>query len=95
MTDQGLSFTLAAYPSPDNFRFFHLGNRTSGNVSEVSSGRFSSLYLQNAVTLSTVNCVITPVNVPKSLLGFYRATVSNVLGNVDITFSVGNEGNGL
>ena len=95
MTDQGLSFSLAAYPSPDHFRFFHLGNRTPGNGSEVSSGRFSSLCLQNAVTLSTVNCTITPVNVPKSLLGFYRATVSNVLGNVDITFSVGNEGNGL
>ena len=95
MTDQGLSFSLAAYPSPDNFRFFHLGNRTSGNGSEVSSGRFSSLCLQNAVTLSTVNCTITPVDVPKSLLGFYRATVSNDLGSVDITFSVDKEGNGL
>ena len=52
MTDQGLSFSLAAYHSPDHFRFFHLGNRTSGNGSEVSSGRFSSLCLQNAVKLS-------------------------------------------
>ena len=95
MTDQGLSFSLAAYPSPDHFRFFHLGNRTSGNGSEVSSGRFSSLCLQNAVTLSTVNCTITPVDVPKALLGFYRATVSNDLGSVDITFSVDKEGNGL
>ena len=95
MTDQGLSFSLAAYPSPDHFRFFHLGNRTSGNGSEVSSGRFSSLCLQNALTLSTVNCTITPVDVPKALLGFYRAIVSNDLGIVDITFSVGNEGNGL
>ena len=95
MTDQGLSFSLAAYHSPDHFRFFHLGNRTSGNGSEVSSGRFSSLCLQNAVKLSTVNCTITPVNVPKALLGFYRATVSNDLGSVDITFSVDNEGNVL
>ena len=95
MTDQGLSFSLAAYPSPDHFRFFHLGNRTSGNGSEMSSGRFSSLCLQNAVTLSTVNCTITPVDVPKALLGFYRATVSNDLGSVDITFSVDKEGNVL
>ena len=94
MTDQGLSFSLVAYPSPYHFRFFHLGNRTSGNGSEVSSGRFSSLCLQNAVTLSTVNCTITPVDVPKSLLGFYRATLSNALGSVDITFSLANEGNG-
>ena len=95
MTDQGLSFSLAAYPSPDHFRFFHLGNRTSGNGSEVSSGRFSSLCLQNALTLSTVNCTITPVDVPKALLGFYRAIVSNDLGIVNITFSVDKEGNGL
>ena len=94
MTDQGLSFSLAAYPSPDKFRFIHLGNRTSGNGAEVSFGRFSSMCLRNAVTLSTVNCVITPVDVPKALLGFYRAIVSNDLGSVDITFSVGNEGNG-
>ena len=92
MTDQGLSFSLAAYPSPDNLRLFHLGNRMSGNGAEVSSGRFSSLCLQNAVTLSTVNCTITPVDVPKSLLGFYRATVSNDLGSVDITFSIDKEG---
>ena len=92
MTDQGLSFSLAAYPSPDHFRFFHLGNRTSGNGSEVSSGRFSSLCLQNAVTLSTVNCTITPVDVPKALVGFFRATVANDLGSVDITFSVDKEG---
>ena len=95
MTDQGLSFALAAYPSPDHFRFFHLGNRTSGNGSEVPSGRFSSLCVQNAVTLSTVNCTITPVDVPKSLVGFFRAILSNDLGSVDITFSVANEGNGL
>ena len=95
MTDQGLSFSLAVYPSPDHFRFFHLGNRTSGNGSEVSSGRFSSLCLRNAVTLSTVNCTITPVDVPKALLGFYRATVSNDLGSVDITFCLDKEGNGL
>ena len=95
MTDQGLSFSLAAYLTPDNFRFFHLGDRTSGNGSEVSSGRFSSLCLQNAVTLSTVNCVITPVDVAKPFLGFYRAIVSNDLGSVDITFSVDKEGNGL
>ena len=92
MTDQGLSFALAAYPSPDHFRFFHLGNRTSGNGSEVSSGRFSSLCLQNAVTLSTVNCTITPVDVPKALVGFFRATVANDLGSVDITFTVDKEG---
>ena len=92
MTDQGLSFSQAAYPSPDNLRLFHLGNRMSGNGAEVSSGRFSSLCLQNAVTLSTVNCTITPVDVPKSLLGFYRATVSNDLGSVDITFSIDKEG---
>ena len=84
--------SLAAYPSPGNFRFFHLGNRTSGNGSEVSSGSLSSLCLQNAVTLSTVNCTITPVNVSKSLLGFYRAIVSNDLGSVDITFSINKEG---
>ena len=95
MTDQGLSFSLAAYPSPDNSRFFHLGNRTSGNGSEVSSGRFFSLCLRNAVTLSTVNCVITPVDVPKTLLGFYRANVYNALGTMDIMFSVDKEGNGL
>ena len=95
MTDQGLSFSLAAYPTPDNFRFFHLGDRTSGNGSEVSSGRFSSLCLQNAVTLPTVNCVITPVDVAKPFLGFYRAIVSNDLGSVDITFCVDKEGNGL
>ena len=47
------------------------------------------------MTLSTVNCVITPVNVPKAFLGFYRASVSNDLGSVDITFSVDKEGNGL
>ena len=94
MTDQGLSFSLAAYPSPDTFHFFHLGNRTSGNGSEVSSGRFSSLSTKCCDTVH-VNCTITPVDVPKALLGFYRATVSNDLGSVDITFCLDKEGNGL
>ena len=92
MTDQGLSFSLAAYPSPDNFVFFHLGNVTSSRGSEVSSSRFSSLCRQDAVTLSMVNCTITPVDVPKDLLGFYRTTVSNQLGNVNITFFLESEG---
>ena len=92
MTDQGLSFSLAAYPRPDYFVFFHLGNMTSGPGSEVSSSRFSSLCRQDAVTLSTVNCTITPVDVPKTLLGFYRATVSNELGSVNFTFSIESEG---
>ena len=92
MTDQGLTFALAAYPSPDNFVFFHLGNVTSSPGSEVSSSRFSSLCRQDAVTLSMVNCTITPVDVPKALLGFYRATVSNELGSVNITFSIQSEG---
>ena len=92
MTDQGLTFALAAYPSPDNFVFFHLGNVTSSPGSEVSSSRFSSLCRQDAVTLSIVNCTITPVDVSKDLLGFYRVTVSNELGSVNITFSIDSEG---
>ena len=92
MTDQGLLFSLTAYPSPDNFVFFHLGNVTSNHGSEVPSSRFFSLCRQNAVTLSMVNCTITPVDVPKALLGFYRATVSNELGSVNITFSIESEG---
>ena len=92
MTDQGLSFSLAAYPSPDNFVFFHLGNVTSERGSEVSSSRFSSLCRQDAVTLSMVNCTIRPVDVPKAFLGFYRTTVSNELGSVNITFSLESEG---
>ena len=92
MTDQGLSFSLAAYPSPDNFVFFHLGNVTSSRGTEVTSIRFSSLCQQDAVTLSMVNCTITPVDVSKDLLGFYRVTVSNELGSVNITFSIDSEG---
>ena len=92
MTEPGLSISLAAYPSPDSFVFFHLGNVTSGRGSEVSSSRFSSLCRQDAVTLSMVYCTITPVDVPKTLLGFYRTTISNDIGSVNFIFSIESEG---
>ena len=94
MIDDILAFSLAAYPSPDRFRFFHLGNRMSGSGSEVLSGRFSSMCLQNAVGIFMVKCTIAPVNVPKSLLGYYRLTVINDLGSVNVTFCINREGTG-
>ncbi|XP_070201182.1 uncharacterized protein [Littorina saxatilis] len=91
MTVNGIFFALEAYPTPDDFAFTHLGTRFDVNGSRVSSNGFAAHCQQDQNTEYKVNCGITPVNVPRELVGLYRADLSNGIGSVDIAFQIQTE----
>ncbi|KAK7106513.1 hypothetical protein V1264_017762 [Littorina saxatilis] len=95
MNQDGIKFTLEAYPVPDDFHFTHLGNTTSNPGQNAPPDMFSSYCVQHEVTTFMVSCVIVPRTFSKEILGFYTTTVSNGLGSVNIGFYLHREGTGI
>ncbi|XP_070181283.1 uncharacterized protein [Littorina saxatilis] len=91
MTGDGIVFTLQAYPVPDLFAFTHLGDSRSGPGKVMNPTLFSSKCRQNTEMEYTVSCTIVPSSLSEKHLGFYRTTVSNAQGYVDVTFQAHQE----
>ncbi|XP_070201132.1 uncharacterized protein [Littorina saxatilis] len=88
MTNYGVSFTLEANPVPDTFRFVHLGNQLPDMETNMSD-RFTSECTQKTKGSYFVTCTVTPLNISELLPGFYKVSVSNELGSVDVTINNG------
>ncbi|XP_070184532.1 interference hedgehog-like [Littorina saxatilis] len=88
LTKTHLDFRLEAHPVPTTFVFIHFGNLSTDSGHVVPSEMFSAKCKQDPVTEFIVNCRVTPLNVPKRLLGLYRAHVHNSLGSSEFTFTL-------
>ncbi|KAK7106487.1 uncharacterized protein [Littorina saxatilis] len=86
MKDGRLAFSLAAYPVPDRFVFFHLSNLTSVGLN--MSGKFSGGCEQDRITEFTVNCEVTFLDRLQNVEGLYMAEMYNDLGKVEVKFSI-------
>lgn len=86
MTTDGLQVTLVANPRPTTFSYDYLGNGINGTS---ATSNFNTHCNQDQTACGChYTCKLIPVHVPEYLLGLYKLTASNGLGNYELHFNV-------